>query len=76
MVHDDISGTLAAARKEELQVKIEREQEMGEDSLLEGDTYLPEINLDSLDNTSGAIQHYWLQAIKTARKAQRLRQAE
>ena len=37
--------------------------------LLEEDKYLGEVNLGDLETTSGERLHYWLLAIKTARKA-------
>ncbi len=42
-VHDRIAGTLATQRKEELQMEIERQQELGTEGLLEEDCYLAEI---------------------------------
>ena len=46
-------GMLALERKEELQIAIEEQQEMGLEGLGEEDKYLMEINLD-LESTSGA----------------------
>jgi hypothetical protein len=39
-------------QKEELQEKIEAQQEMGYYGLLEEDQYLAEVNLDDLENSS------------------------
>ena len=39
-VHGRITGTLATQRKEELQMEIERQRELGTDGLLEEDCYL------------------------------------
>ena len=66
-VHNSISGTTATLRKEEIQMEIEKHQELGTDSLEEGDKYLMEINLEDLENTSGEKQQYWLLAIRAAR---------
>jgi hypothetical protein len=52
-VHDRISGTLATQRKEELQMEIERQQELGTEGLLEEDRYLAECNPGDLEETSG-----------------------
>jgi hypothetical protein len=71
-VHDRISGTLATQRKEELQMEIERQQELGEEGLLEEDCYLAECNLGNLEETSGILETYWLLSIQAARDAGRL----
>ena len=61
-------------RKEQLQIEIERQQELGigEDWERE-DQFLAEVNLEDLEGTSGANQEYWLLAIRTAREASQLR---
>jgi hypothetical protein len=71
-VHDRINGTLATQRKEELQMEIERQRELGTEGLLEEDCYLAECNLGDLEETSGMKETYWLLAIKAAREASRL----
>ena len=72
--HDNISGTIATARKEEIQKEIEAQQEMGiGDDWEREDRYLAEVNLEDLECTSGNYQEYWLLAIRTAREAARLR---
>jgi hypothetical protein len=71
-VHDRITGTLATQRKEELQMEIERQRELGTEGLLEEDGYLAECNLGDLEETSGMKETYWLLAIKAAREASRL----
>ena len=68
-VHDRISGTLATQRKEELQMEIERQQELG---LLDEDCYLSDCNLGDLEETSGITETYWLLSIRAAREAGRL----
>ena len=45
-------------------MEIEKQQELGTDSLEEGDKYLMEINLEDLENISGEKQQYWLLAIR------------
>jgi hypothetical protein len=45
IVHDPVLGTLATAWKEELQLEIERQKELGNAGLLEEDKYLAEVNL-------------------------------
>ena len=44
-MHDRLSGTLAMQRKEELQMEIKCQQELGTESLLEEDCYLADCNL-------------------------------
>ena len=51
-IHDKVQGTQAMLQKEELQEKIEAQQEMGYYGLLEEDQYLAEVNLDDLENSS------------------------
>ena len=53
-------------------MEIEKQQELGTDSIEEGDKYLMEINLEDLENTSGKKQQYWLLAIRAARESSRL----
>ena len=52
---------------------IEKQQELGTDSLEEVDKYPMEIKLEDLENTSGERQLYWLLAIRAARESIRLR---
>ena len=75
-VHDATSGTLATLRKEELQMEIEKQQELGGEGLLDEDRYLLEVNLDDLETTSGEWQEYWLLAIRAAREACNLRRQQ
>mmetsp|Transcript_18843 Transcript_18843/g.32139 ORF Transcript_18843/g.32139 Transcript_18843/m.32139 type:complete len:87 (-) Transcript_18843:203-463(-) len=56
LIHDNVSGMLALERKEDLQIAIEEQQEMGLDGLSEEDRYLMEINLDDLETTSENIR--------------------
>ena len=72
-VHDTISGELATKKKEEIQMEIEEQQDLGEDGLLQEDQFLMEINLEDLESTSGERQEYWLLAIRAARVAAELR---
>ena len=51
---------------------VERQRELGDAGLLEEDKYLVEVNMGDMETTSGKCQHYWLLAIKTARKAKLL----
>ena len=69
MVHDLVSGAKASLRKEEIQMEIEMQQELGEEGLLEEDKYLLEVNLEDLETTNGERQEYWLLAIRAAREA-------
>jgi hypothetical protein len=71
-VHDRISGIQATQQKEELQMAIEAQQDMGWEGLLEEDQYLVEVNLENLKHTSGEGQQYWLVAIQAAQEASQL----
>jgi hypothetical protein len=71
-VHDRVSGTQATQHKEELQMAIEAQQDIGWEDLLEEDQYLVEVNLEDLEHTSGERQEYWLVRIQAAREASRL----
>jgi hypothetical protein len=71
-IHDRISGIQATQQKEEPQMAIEAQQDMGWEGQLEVDQYLAEVNLEDLEHTSGKQQEYWLVAIQAAREASRL----
>ena len=75
-VHDKVTGTLATRRKEELKEAILDQLYIGEEGLAEEDKYLLEINLKDQDHTSGVRQHYWLLAIRAARRWQELQAME
>ena len=72
-VHDSVAGVTASLRKEEIQMEIECQQELGGEGLLEEDKYLLEVNLEDMETTSGERQEYWLLAIRAAREACRLK---
>ena len=74
-VHDAIQGEEATKRKEELRDAITRQLDLGAEDLEEDDQYLMELvlKMDSLEETSGESQEYWLLAITAAREACRLR---
>jgi hypothetical protein len=57
-VHDRVSGTQATRYKEELQMAIEIQQDIGWGDLLEEDQYLAEVNLEDLKHTLGKRQEY------------------
>jgi len=76
LIHDKVSGMLALERKEEIQVALEEQLEMGTEGLEEDDLYLMEINLEDLESTSGEHQAYWLLAVQAARDAFRLRRQQ
>jgi hypothetical protein len=71
-VHDRISGIQATQQKEELQMAIEAQQDMGWEGLLEKDQYLVEVNLEGLEHISSERQEYWLVAIQAAQEASRI----
>ena len=72
-MHDSVAGVTASLRKEEIQMEIECQQELGGEGLLEEDKYLLEVNLEDMETTSGERQEYWLLAIRAAREACRLK---
>ena len=76
VIHDPLSGIIATRKKEELILEIECQWELGDAGLLEEDKYLAEVNLGDIENTLGERLHYWLLAIKTARKAKILREQQ
>ena len=72
-MQDSISGTTETLRKEEIHMDIEKQQELGTDSLEEGEKYQMDINLEDFENTSDKKQQYWLLAIRVERESSRLR---
>ena len=60
------TGTLVTLRKEELQLEIERQQELGTAGLLDEDCRFAECNLGDLEDSSGTKETYWLLAIRVA----------
>ena len=71
VVHDTVSGSLAALRKEQILEDVEKQMENEED-LLEADQYLMEINLGDISECSGDLHTYWLLAVQAARVAKTL----
>ncbi len=67
-VHDKIAGTLVTLQKEELQLEIEQQQELGMVGLLDEDYHFAECSLRDLEGSSGAKETYWLLAIRAAEK--------
>ena len=74
MVHDSVSGAFVTKDKEDLQLEIEKQKELGGEGLAEQDGWMMEVNLDNLENTAGESQYYWLVAIQAAREAFNSRQ--
>ena len=66
-MHESVSGAIALQWKEEIQHKVEKQQELGEEGLTTEDHYLMEVNLEDLETTSRERQEYWLLTIRTAR---------
>ena len=56
----------AIERKQELQVEIERQIDLGGEGLDDQDKYLLKINLEDLERSSGEDHYYWLLAIQAA----------
>ena len=72
-MHDIVGGLEAVKRKQDLQIEIERQIELGRRGLDEQDKYLLEINLEDLECSSGEDQYYWLLAIQAAREDRALK---
>ncbi len=68
-IHDDVAGTRATLRKEEIQRDIEEQMEMGRTGLLKEDHWMVEVNLGDMENSSGEREEYWLLAIRAAQEA-------
>ena len=77
-VHDAVQGEEATKRKEELRDAITRQLDLGAEDLEEDDQHLMEmvLKMDSLEESSGESQQYWLLAIVAAREACELRRRE
>ncbi len=73
VVHDSLRGSEIAAHKEQVRQEIQQQLELGGEGLSEEDQYLLEINLGSMEDSSGKSQEYWLRAIQAARAAKQLR---
>jgi hypothetical protein len=69
VVHDRTAGDMVTRRKEETRDALEEQMELGEEGLAEEDSFLLEINLDELDNSTGEDQTYWLLSLQAARDA-------
>ena len=72
-MHGFKTGDLACKRKEELRKALEDQLYQGEEGLEKEDEYLLDINLDTLDDSSGEDQAIWLLALRAAREAYQLR---
>ena len=48
MVHDSTTGTLITRIKEEIQLEIEKQKELGSEGLIEEDKFLEEVRLEDL----------------------------
>ena len=77
-VHNAIQGEEATKRKEELRDATTRQLDLGAEDLEEDDQYLMELvlKMDSLEESSGESQQYWLLVIVAAREACELRRRE
>ena len=75
-MHDLVGWFEAVQRKQELQVEIERQVELGGEGPDKQDKYLLEIHLEDLERSSGEEHYYWLLAIQAARKDRALKVRE
>ena len=66
-IHDKVAGLAVTKRKEQLIHEIEMQIELGGEGLAEKDKWMLEIDLDSVEHSSGERECYWLLAIQTAR---------
>ena len=69
VVNDAVHGHLALTRKEDIAAEIESQLLQGGTDLLEEDSFLLEVNLGDLQESTGERHEYWLLAIKAARIA-------
>ena len=78
MYKRQVQGKEATKRKEKLLDKIATQMDLGIEDLEEEDQYLMELvlKMDSLEETTGESQEYWLLALIAAREACRLRRRE
>ena len=72
-MHDTVSGLKAAEKKEELQMEIKYQIELGGAGLDEQDRYLLDINLEDLETSTGEDQYHWLISIQASRDDKILR---
>ncbi len=68
-IHDEVAGTRATLRKEEIQREIKEQMELGPTRLLAEDQWMLEVNLGDMESSSGEKEEYWLLAIRAAREA-------
>jgi hypothetical protein len=68
-MHDEVAGTRATLKKEEIQWDIEEQMKLGSTGLLEEDQWMMEVNLGDMESSSGESEEYWLLAIRAAREA-------
>ena len=68
-VHESVSSAIASQWKEEVQHGIEKQQELGKESLTTEDPYSMEVNLDDMETISAERQECWLLAFRAAREA-------
>ena len=68
-VHDEACGVLRTREKEQLQIDIEEQMELGFDGFVAMDRPLATVELEDLESSSGEQQEYWLLAVRAARVA-------
>jgi hypothetical protein len=66
-VHDKVAGYVATKKKEQLLRDIETQIELGGEGLAEHDKWMLEVDLESIESSSGERECYWLLAIQAAR---------
>jgi hypothetical protein len=72
LVHNQNTGTLISAHKEDLLKEINCQLMLGSEDLADENRFLLECNFDELVTTNGEQQKYWLLVIQAAQEAGRL----
>ncbi|KAL7488027.1 hypothetical protein ACHAW6_015153, partial [Cyclotella cf. meneghiniana] len=66
-VHNKVTGFIATKKKEQLLKDIETQIELGGEGLADHDKWMLEVDLESIESSSGERECYWLLAIQAAR---------
>ena len=74
--HDEVSGTLCTQEKEQLQVDIEDQMELGFKGFVDMDRLLALVLIEDLESSSGEQQEYWLLAVRAAWGAKTLAEGQ
>ena len=72
VVHDELNRFYAIEGREKLHRAIKEQLNYGGDDLAEEDKWLTEVNLQSLDDSTGEREAYWVLVIEMARERFRI----